>query len=92
LIHDEICPSMYEGTCSGKKVLKQMFGAVRTELHKMGLGGGGAIPCPAEETGLSTTSANSLLMQDSDCQSAIPVRTQSVLQLLTSTWQSHVSL
>ena len=27
-----------------------------------------------------------------DCWSAVPVRTQRVLQLLTSTWQSHVSL
>jgi hypothetical protein len=32
------------------------------------------------------------LMQDPDCWSAIPVRTQRVVQLLTGTWQSHVSL
>ena len=29
---------------------------------------------------------------DADYWSAVPVRTQRVLQLLTSTWQSHVSL
>ena len=34
----------------------------------------------------------SVLMQDPDCWSAIPVRTQGVMQLLTGTWQSHVSL
>ena len=38
---------------------------IRTELHRMGLEGGGAIPCPAEETELSITPAKScFLMQD----------------------------
>jgi hypothetical protein len=32
------------------------------------------------------------LMQDRDCWSAIPVRTQGDMQLLTGTWQSHASL
>jgi len=32
------------------------------------------------------------LMQDPYCWSAIPVRTQRVMQLLPGTWQSHVSL
>ena len=48
--------------------------------------------CPAEEHGLSTTPAKGFFMQDPDCWSAISVRTQRVLQLLTGTWQSHASL
>ena len=58
-----------------------------------GIGRRSAIPCPAEETELSITPAKSCFrMQDADYWSAVPVRTQRVLQLLTSTWQSHVSL
>jgi len=33
-----------------------------------------------------------LFLYKIDCWSAIPVRTQSVMQLLRGTWQSHVSL
>jgi hypothetical protein len=58
----------------------------------MGLGGGGAIPCPPEETDYQPLLLKVFLMQDPDCWSAIPVRTQRVMQLLTGTWQSHVSL
>jgi hypothetical protein len=39
--------------------IEEFFGAVRTELHSMGLGEGSAIPGPAEGTGRSTTSAKS---------------------------------
>jgi len=42
-----------------EKGIEKFFGAVRTELHSMGLGEGSAIPGPAEGTGRSTTSAKS---------------------------------
>lgn len=85
---------MYVRNLQQRKSVEKSFGAVPTELHRMGLEeGGGAIPCPAEEPELSITPANSFfLMQNPDYWSAVPVRTQRVLQLLTSTWQSHVSL
>ena len=93
LIRREIFPSMYVRNLQQEKGIEKILNAVRTELYRMGLEGGSAIPCPAEETELSITPAKScFLMQDPDYWSAVPVRTQRVLQLLTSTWQSHVSL
>jgi hypothetical protein len=84
--------SMYVRNLQQRKSVEKSFGAVPTELHRMGLEGGGAMPCPAEETEVSITPGQScFLMQDPDYWSAVPVRTQRVLQLLTSTWQSHVS-
>ena len=67
---------------------------IRTELPTVKSEEGDEIPCPAEETELSIAPAKScfLTRDDPDYWSAIPVRTQRVLQLLTSTWQSHVSL
>ena len=41
---------------------------------------------------LSTIRAKGLFLYKIDCWSAIPVRTQRAMQLLTGTWQSHVSL
>ena len=58
----------------------------------MGLGGGGAIACPPEKLDYQPLLLNVFLMQYPYCWSAIPVRTRRVMQLLTSTWQSHVSL
>jgi hypothetical protein len=51
-------------------------------------------PCPRKKlNGQSPLLISWFVMQDDhDYWSAVPVRTQRVLQLLTSTWQSHVSL
>jgi hypothetical protein len=59
-----------------------MFGAARTELYGMGLRGGCDSLVLRKKLDLSTTSANSFFMPDPDCWSAIPVRTQRVVQLL----------
>ncbi len=92
LIRREIFPSMYVRNLQQEKGIEKILNAARTELYRMGLEGGSAIPCPAEETELSITLANScFLMQNPDYWSAVPVRTQRVLQLLASAWQSHVS-
>ena len=90
----EIFPSMYERNLRKEKYVENILNEIRTELHRIGLEGGGAIPCPMEETERSIAPAKScfLMQDDPDYWSAVPVRTQRVLQLLTSTWQSHVSL
>jgi len=53
LIRREIFPSMYVRNLQQRRSVENILNAARTELHRMGLGGGGAIPCPAEETELS---------------------------------------
>ena len=85
---------MYVRNLQQRKTVEKILNAARTELHRMGLEGGDAIPCPMEETERSIAPAKScfLMQDDPDYWSAVPVRTQRVLQLLTSTWQSHVSL
>ena len=82
---------MYVRNLQQEKGIGKIFAAVWTELHRKGLEGGTAIPCPEEETGLPTTLLRVFLTHP-DCWSAIPVRTQRVIRLLTGTWQSHVSL
>ena len=55
---------MYVRNLQQEKYVENISNAVRTELHRMGLEGGDAIPCPAEETELSITPAKScFLMQ-----------------------------
>ena len=50
---------MYVRNLQQEKGIGKIFAAVWTELHRKGLEGGTAIPCPAEETGLPTTHAKS---------------------------------
>jgi hypothetical protein len=93
LIAREDFPSIYVRNLEQRESVEKILNAARTELHRMGSEGGGTIPCLAEETEVSITPGKScFLMQYPDYWSAVPVRTQRVLQLLTSTWQSHVSL
>jgi hypothetical protein len=77
-----------------EKYVENISNVALTELHSTGLETGGAITCPMEKTELSIARAKRcfLVHDDPDYWSAVPVRTQRVLQLLTSTWQSHVSL
>ena len=72
------------------KIFRTKFG----RNAQNGIGRSSAIPCPMEETERSIVPAKScfLMQDDPDYWSAVPVRTERVLQLLTSTWQSHVSL
>jgi hypothetical protein len=94
LMPGEISPSMYVRNLQQEKAIEKIFGAVRRECTEWDWKGAGAIPCPMEETERSIAPAKgcSLMQRDPDYWSAVPVRTQCVLPLLTSTWQSHVSL
>ena len=72
------------------KIFRTKFG----RNAENGIGRSSAISCPMEETERSIDPAKScfLMQNDPDYWSAVPVRTECVLQLLTSTWKSHVSL
>ena len=60
LIRARFSPLLYKRNLRQEKYVENISNAARTELQRMGLEGGGAIPCPAEETELSITPAKKL--------------------------------
>jgi hypothetical protein len=81
---------MYEGTCAKEKASKN-FRAVQTELHRMELETVVEVTVLRKKLDYQPPMLRVCLLHP-DCWSAIPVRTQGDMQLLTGTWQSHVSL
>jgi hypothetical protein len=92
LIRHEICPSIYKGTCAGGKASKKMFGQVGRNCKEWDWEQEVRSQVLRKKLEYQRLLLKVFLIQDFDYWSAIPVRTQRVMQLLTGTWQSHASL
>ena len=88
----EISPSMYVRNLRQGKDIENILNVGPNGTAQNGFGRGRCDPLSCGRSWTINHSCWNFLMQDLNCWSAIPVRTQPVLPLLTSTWQSHVSL
>ena len=94
MIGAKIFPSIYKRNLREEKYVENIFERDPNGTPHSGIGRRGCDPLVLRKK----LNCQSLLLEvvihtrDADYWSAVPVRTERVLRLLTSTWQSHVSL